>query len=188
MARRRTLYLLLVLGRLSSAAIVPGCSGTEVNQGATTGSAGCVGDNPFCFGPGCCNPDPSGPASCKGGKWMCGDVAAPGCGSSCNRGGTGGGGAGGGGTGGGGTGGSGTGGMVSLSCVGAPPLCRGQDPAACCEQDPAGFATCSGGEWLCFGTIPAPGCNGQSCFLGIGGGAGAGGTIAGAGGQAGAGP
>jgi hypothetical protein len=73
-----------------------------------------------------------------------------------------------------------------MSCAGAPPLCLGQDLAACCEQDPAGFATCKGGQWLCFETIPAPGCNGQSCLLEIGGDAGGSGIAAG--GQAGAGP
>ncbi|HWZ90742.1 MAG TPA: hypothetical protein VNW92_17900, partial [Polyangiaceae bacterium] len=84
-------------------------------------------------------------------------MPAPGCSVSCNGRGTAGSGNGGGGTGG-GTGGGGTGGTASISCVGDPPLCLGQDLAACCAQDPAGFATCEGGEWMCFGTVPAPGC------------------------------
>jgi hypothetical protein len=49
-------------------------------------------------------------------------------------------------------------------CSGTAPNCFGNDVQMCCGQDPAGPASCVGGQWLC-GTAPAPGCNGTSCLL-----------------------
>jgi hypothetical protein len=49
---------------------------------------GCAGTAPNCFGndlASCCGQDPSGPATCSGGEWMCGTAVAPGCnGESCS--------------------------------------------------------------------------------------------------------
>jgi hypothetical protein len=79
------------------------CDGTEINiacnglpggyetkpylhSGACTGGAdastGCTGSAPNCFGnddQACCGQDPSGPATCENGAWMCGSALAPGC-------------------------------------------------------------------------------------------------------------
>src|SRR5581483_576216 len=57
------------------------------NADAGTGDGGCTGTPPNCFGNDvqtCCGQDPSGPASCVAGAWLCGTAAAPGCnGTSC---------------------------------------------------------------------------------------------------------
>lgn len=56
-------------------------------EASSEGAAGCTGTAPSCFGSdvaSCCGQDPSGPATCSGGAWMCGGAAAPGCdGTSC---------------------------------------------------------------------------------------------------------
>jgi hypothetical protein len=61
----------------------PGCNGMS----CLGGGGGCIGTPPNCFGndlTACCGQDPSGVATCQGGRWMCGSVAAPGCnGTSC---------------------------------------------------------------------------------------------------------
>jgi hypothetical protein len=54
---------------------------------ASGDSTTCTGTPPLCFGSNaslCCGNDPSGPAACSGGAWMCGSAPAPGCnGTSC---------------------------------------------------------------------------------------------------------
>jgi hypothetical protein len=52
----------------------------------------------------------------------------------------------------------------AATCSGTAPLCFGNDTNHCCGNDPAGSASCSGGEWMC-GSSLAPGCNGTSCLL-----------------------
>ena len=65
--------------------------------------------------------------------------------------------------------GSGGSGGAQAACAGTAPTCRGTDLSQCCGQDPYGVATCQNGMWMCslFSAtpVPAPGCNGQSCFL-----------------------
>jgi hypothetical protein len=48
-------------------------------------------------------------------------------------------------------------------CTGTAPLCFGDNANMCCGNDPAGFAVCANGAWMCMGA-PAPGCNGVSCL------------------------
>ncbi len=73
----------------------PGCNGVSCVRGADAeappdAAAGCTGTAPNCFGNDsthCCGQDPSGPAVCRGGAWMCGPAPAPGCsGTSCVQG------------------------------------------------------------------------------------------------------
>jgi hypothetical protein len=52
----------------------------------------------------------------------------------------------------------------AATCTGQAPLCFGNDVTHCCGNDPAGSASCNGGEWMC-GSALAPGCNGSSCLL-----------------------
>jgi hypothetical protein len=58
-------------------------TGTDASGDAAT----CTGTRPNCFGNDsnlCCGNDPSGPATCSNGAWMCGSAPAPGCdGTSC---------------------------------------------------------------------------------------------------------
>jgi hypothetical protein len=50
----------------------------------------------------------------------------------------------------------------TANCTGSAPFCYGSDLQSCCGGDPAGNATCQGGQWTC-GRAGAPGCNGTSC-------------------------
>jgi hypothetical protein len=59
----------------------------EQPDGGGSDARACIGIAPNCFGNDtsvCCGNDPSGPAVCSGGAWMCGAASAPGCnGRSC---------------------------------------------------------------------------------------------------------
>jgi len=122
------------------------------------GTGGCAGSAPNCFGNDsqtCCGQDPSGPAVCENGAWMCGGAAAPGCnGTSCLQ----------------PTDGGTDSGADSSDggCTGSAPPCFGNNSQGCCGQDPSGLATCQSGTWMC-GSAVAPGCNGVSCLFPDGG-------------------
>lgn len=121
--------------------LVAACGGSSSNPLAQGG--GCSGTAPRCYGSDldtCCSTQPTGNATCENGEWVCGPAGAPGCnGASCVA--------------------SADGGT---GCIGTPPECYGNDLQSCCSQDPAGPATCEGGQWRCGGAA-APGCSGTSC-------------------------
>ena len=91
--------LVSLLGSIVTAACQPDGGGPdagicrqEQSDGGLDGSGAdarsCSGTAPNCFGNNtsfCCGNDPSGPAVCNGGAWMCGSAPAPGCnGRSCS--------------------------------------------------------------------------------------------------------
>lgn len=129
----------------------------DASPDATEGSASCPGSPVFCLGQDptmCCNPDPSGPADCIDGIWICSSVGyfgqsyvAPACnGFPCivlyNK--------------------------PDASCGNVAPDCFGFN-YACCESAPVAKAICDEGVWFCRADGPyqtavvAPGCSGIAC-------------------------
>jgi hypothetical protein len=146
---------LLIVVACDNGGLVPiAQNGATDSGGDTGGSLGCMGTAPDCYGTSlqsCCGQDPSGPASCQGGQWMCGGAGAPGCdGRRCVI--------------------VDSGPDSSTACVGSAPNCFGNDAQGCCGHDPSGVATCQGGQWMC-GGAGAPGCNGTPCIAPSDGGA-----------------
>jgi hypothetical protein len=129
----------------------PDAGGGKPDGGGST----CTAPAPNCFGNDdstCCGQDPSGPATCVGGDWMCGSAKAPGCnGTSCLHGDDGG-----------VDSGPPDGGTdVSPTCTGTAPDCYGDSDKTCCPvplHDPSGIAKCVGTTWMC-GAAEAPGCD-----------------------------
>jgi|CZKU01.1.fsa_nt_gi hypothetical protein len=119
---------------------------TDSGDDASKDASACVG-NPPVVCDGCCGTKYAAD-ECLNGAWSCrpNPVSCPICGA--------------------GTKDSGTEDASSEAgtCTGTAPLCFGNDTSHCCGNDPAGSASCNGGEWMC-GSSLAPGCNGTSCLL-----------------------
>jgi hypothetical protein len=134
----RQLFSALASSAFASAAILPGCSGSDVSTTLSPGGGAGANSNGAASGLG------------RGGG-SAGTVGRPaGAGGLAS---------------GGGNEDAGSNGLSE--CNGVAPQCRGTNLQECCGNDPYGPATCQNGKWLCSlfdsPAVPAPGCNSHIC-------------------------